>query len=63
MTTSSEGDGPMDPQGEPVSVPPPDHAPAPAGAEAPTQSFTWRSPGLWIVIGIAALTLVLAIFI
>jgi hypothetical protein len=50
MTTSGEGDGPIDP-------------PTPEDATAPTQSVTWRSPGLWIVIGIAVLTLVLAVFI
>lgn len=63
MTTSNEGDGPMDPGEEPVSVPPTDRGPTTPGAKSPSQSFTWRSPGLWIVIGIAVLTLLLAIFI
>jgi hypothetical protein len=63
MTTPSEGEGPMDPQSETVRVPSPDRTSTPADAKAPTQSLTWRSPGLWIVIGIAVLTLALAVFI
>lgn len=60
MTTSSEGEGPQEQQGETAGVPPKD-APTRPPMNAGPQPFRWTA-GVWVVIGIAVVTLLLAIF-